>query len=119
MYPPRLIQRKKPLSYIEGQFVCPECNSPLTPPTKRGKEYQDFAWCPKCKDWYYLKGGHKRITPYKIQKESYFGEGTTAQLREKMTQYEQRFQKQQASTIKTWTGDEYSQEFLQSLIPKK
>jgi hypothetical protein len=89
----------------------------LIPSQQEG--YQDFVYCSKCNDWYYLKKKHERQSPYKIEREKSFGRVTAGKLRKKMEQYVQQFQERQKETIKTWTKDQYDQEFLLNLIPKK
>lgn len=101
------------------KVLCPKCERPLL--KARYKEYEDFGRCPKCRGWYYLNYVSRRRIPYKSIKPQYIR--TAERFLNRLEIWLERFlteeDEEPPSEVRIWTSDEYDQEFLRSLIPKR
>jgi DNA-directed RNA polymerase subunit M/transcription elongation factor TFIIS len=100
------------LPWEKGQKFCNVCGGILVVSKVEG--HGDFYFCQKCKDWKYPN--HYKTHKYKFKKTSKADRMTTTEMRHKMDEYIDRTKL--ISRVKTYTTENYSQDFLKSLIPK-
>jgi len=108
-----LLKRKQTLPWEEGQKFCNVCNEILI--VSKVEEHGNFYFCQKCRDWKYPD--HYKTHKYKFKKSNKADRMTSTEMRHKMDQYIDRAQP--ITKVKIYTAENYSQEFLQSLVPKK
>lgn len=106
----KLLKRIQELPKEEKpKIFCAICQYPIL----QDKENEALWWCPICENW---------VTPRKrFGKSSAIlgGRGSTGSIGKLIDRCMMQTRKEIQLTIKTYTAEEYDQEFLLSLIPKR
>ena len=107
----KLLKRVREIPEENPKPVCSSCHSIIL----QSRENEAIWWCPVCGAWTNPKG--IKITGGKIIWRSM--EAMARSRTGKVDKQQIKFQKEMALTVKTYSSEEYEQEFLQSLIPKR
>ena len=85
------------------------------------KTLNEWNWCPKCHEFRWAKDIHIQSNPTKKSDpgDLWLPRSTTLLMSRKMDEYITEATKRIEKQVKTYTSEQYDQEFLKSLIPKK
>lgn len=113
---PIITVRKKKFPWTGKQKFCDVCKSFLN---YESKQCEGLYWCDKCCDWKYPNwyGRPVRLLQRRPELERSL-RMTSKQMRDKMQEYQDKFNISELANVKVYKSEDFDQTFLKSLIPK-